>query len=171
MPSVRAPLVPSVGPGVTGALVPIGTCVTLMVAPPRPTTGPFLVPGVNAIVAHAPGMAPAVASDPNVDPNLAPGSTLVDTNTSDARSVVNSPSSSTRYPPYPSPVAIRVSVMFLLFAVFLHCAGYHCLVPFKNISSSLGASGAAPARGEVLLMHRVVVLLWRLRLARPSSFC
>ena len=86
MPSDRAPLIPPVGSGVTGALVSRGTCATLMVAPPRLTTGPSFVPGVNAVGAHAPGMAPDVASDPTVDPNLVSGTKLAQINSPDTRS-------------------------------------------------------------------------------------
>ena len=114
MPSDRAPLIPPVGSGVTGALVSRETCATLMVAPPRLTTGPSYVPGINAEYAHAPGMVPVDASDPSVDLNLVSGTEPVHSNSSDVRSADNT-----------SLIELNVSTdgAFVVYGPLLHVSG------------------------------------------------
>ena len=163
MPSDRAPLIPPVGSGVTGALVSIETCATLMVAPPRLTTGPSYVPGVNAVNAHAPGMAPDDASDPPVDQNLVSGTGPVHSNSSDMGSADNTPSMNIFRPSCRSRASAQAFGMDILFTVFLLCAGHSVLLSCnifspehtleakvdtyaqKSLSNSLSSSGTHDA--------------------------
>ena len=109
MSSVGAPLTSFVGYSVTGALTHPGASTTLMVAPPRPKTGPFLATGVDPVIAHAPGMAPVFAPDPNVDPNPAPGLEPVDANAPGVKPVVAAQCLGPSLAPGSSPVIAHVS--------------------------------------------------------------
>ena len=133
MPSDRAPLIPPVGSGVTGALVSIETCATLMVAPPRLTTGPSYVPGVNAVNAHSPGMVPDNASDPSVDQNLVSGTGPVHSNSSDMGSADNTPSMNNFRPPCHSRASAQA------FAGWISCSLFFFFaldIPFCFIATS-----------------------------------
>ena len=157
MPSDRAPPIPPVVPGVTGALVSIETCATLMVAPPRLSTGPSFVPGINAVNAHSSGTVPVNTSDPSVDQNLAAGAEPVHSIASGVDPADDNLPMNVLRPPCLLRSSARAVGLNVVFSAFIFCALVtlfcsHATSSRPNISSEQLVIRVRRARGQFLAL-------------------